>query len=121
MSIGLCKIEMRSIIREIRAIEAGIRSDFTGIGEQLCGDYIEKQAIRYDGISKKLDDLTQEYINSLIDNEKDRRTSGQAGKIEPIKSSTGSNSGGSGQSPAATNNKSTGTVKDSSNKGGARG
>lgn len=54
MTLSECKRELRSIISELRDIEYGIRHDFNGIGEQLCGDCIDKIADKYDGVLTRL-------------------------------------------------------------------
>lgn len=48
MTLDECRIELRSIINELRDIESGIRCDFYGIGEQLCADCIDKIAEKYE-------------------------------------------------------------------------
>lgn len=52
-----CRSELRSIIREIRDIESGIRSDFTGIGQDLCADCVERIAAKYDGVLTRLNNV----------------------------------------------------------------
>ena len=54
MTLSECKRELRSIISELRDIEYGIRHDINGIGEQLCGDCIDKIADKYDGVLTRL-------------------------------------------------------------------
>lgn len=49
-----CRSELRSIIRELRDIENGVRRDFTGIGEQLCANCIDKIVDKYNGVLSKL-------------------------------------------------------------------
>ena len=67
MNLEECKTEMRRIIAELRDIEWGIKHDFSGIGEQLCGDCIEKIAGRYDYVSRELNKVDYSLIASLID------------------------------------------------------
>lgn len=55
MTLNDCKTELRSIINELRSIESGVRNDFNGIGEQLCGDCIDKIADKYQYVLGKLD------------------------------------------------------------------
>lgn len=40
-SLGECKSELRSIISELEDISAGIRRDFSGIGESHCADCLD--------------------------------------------------------------------------------
>lgn len=54
MTLNECKRELSSIIREIREVENGVRRDFDGIGENLCGNCIDKVADKYDGVLRKL-------------------------------------------------------------------
>ena len=37
VTLNSCRAELRSIIGELREIESGVRREFTGIGEDLCG------------------------------------------------------------------------------------
>jgi hypothetical protein len=62
-----CKREMRSIIQELRDIEWDVRHNFTGIGEQLCGDCIDKIADKYDYVSHELSKVNYNFIASLIE------------------------------------------------------
>lgn len=55
MTLNECKREMRSIINELRDIEYGVRHDFSGIGEQLCGDCVDKIADKYDSVLRRLE------------------------------------------------------------------
>jgi hypothetical protein len=66
MNLEECKREMRSIIQELRDIESGVRRDFNGIGEQLCGDCIDKIADKYDYVSRELSKVNYSFIASLI-------------------------------------------------------
>jgi len=68
MNLEECKREMQSIIRELRDIEWGVRRDFTGIGEQLCGDCIDKIADKYDYVFRELNKVNYNLIASLIEN-----------------------------------------------------
>jgi hypothetical protein len=70
MNLDECKREMQSIIRELRDIEWGVRRDFTGIGEQLCGDCIDKIADKYDYVSRELNKVNYNLIASLIESNK---------------------------------------------------
>ena len=54
MNLDECRSELRSIIRELRDIEQGVRGDFVGIGQDLCGKCISKVADKYDGVLIRL-------------------------------------------------------------------
>lgn len=56
-SLYECRNELRAIITEIRDIEWGIRHDFVGIGQDLCGDRVGKVADKYDGVLRKLNNV----------------------------------------------------------------
>jgi len=66
MNLEECKAEMRKIISELREIEWGVRRDFAGIGEQLCGDCIDKIADKYDYVSRELSKVNYNLIASLV-------------------------------------------------------
>ena len=68
-SLSGCRSELRSIIRELRDIEWGVRRDFTGIGEDLCGDCIEKIADKYDGVLTRLNNVNYNRLASWITGE----------------------------------------------------
>ena len=65
-SLSACRNELRSIIQELRDIEWGVRRDFTGIGEELCGDCIEKIADKYDGVLTRLNNVNYNRLASWI-------------------------------------------------------
>ena len=65
-SLSACRSELRSIIQELRDIEWGVRRDFTGIGEELCGDCIEKIADKYDGVLTRLNNVNYNRLASWI-------------------------------------------------------
>lgn len=52
-----CRSELSSIIREIRDIESGVRRDFVGVGQDLCGDCIDRVADKYDGVLRRLNSV----------------------------------------------------------------
>lgn len=54
VTLNTCRAELRSIIGELREIESGIRGDFTGIGQDLCGNCIDKIADKYEGVLTRL-------------------------------------------------------------------
>ena len=63
-----CRRELRSIITELRNIEWGVRHDFEGIGQDLCGNCISKIAGKYDGVLSILNNVDTnklaDWINS---------------------------------------------------------
>ena len=66
MNLEECKIEMRKIVLELRDIESGIRQDFVGIGEQLCGNCVKKIGDKYEDVSRELDTVSYSFIASLL-------------------------------------------------------
>lgn len=62
MTLNDCKNELRSVINELRDIEYGVRHDFSGIGEQLCGDCISNIADKYDGVLRRLENVNYNRI-----------------------------------------------------------
>lgn len=70
MTLNECKREMRSIINELRDIEYGVRHDFSGIGEQLCGDCVDKIADKYDSVLRRLERVDYTRLASWAIKEK---------------------------------------------------
>lgn len=69
-SLNECRRELRSIINELRDIEWGVRHDFTGIGQDLCGDCIDKIADKYEGVLKRLNRVdTNRLASWMTDND----------------------------------------------------
>ena len=66
MDLDECKTEMRNIVIELEAIEWGVRHDFTGIGEQLCGNCISKIVDKYKYVSRELNKVNRNLISSLV-------------------------------------------------------
>lgn len=62
MTLGEARSELRSIINELRDIESGVRSDFNGIGEDLCGDCISKIISKYEGVLRRLNNVDTNKI-----------------------------------------------------------
>ena len=55
-SLGDCRQDLRSIIRDLRDIEWDVKQGGTlGIGEGLCGDCIERIAGKYDEVLERVD------------------------------------------------------------------
>ena len=65
-----CRNELNSILNELRDIERGVRQDFVGIGQDMCGNCIERIAVRYDGVLKRLDRVDQRRLASWITGER---------------------------------------------------
>lgn len=70
MTLNEGRNELRSIINELRDIEWGIRRDFSGIGEQLCGDCVDKIADKYDSVLTRLNRVNYNRLASWITGEK---------------------------------------------------
>lgn len=66
MTLNESRNELRSIINELRDIEWGIRHDFSGIGEQLCGNCIDKIADKYDGVLGRLNRVNYNRLAKWI-------------------------------------------------------
>lgn len=66
MTLNESRNELRSIINELRDIEWGVRHDFSGIGEQLCGDCIDKIADKYDGVLSRLNRVNSNRLAAWI-------------------------------------------------------
>ena len=66
MTLNECKSELRSIITELRNIESGVKSDFAGIGQDLCGNCIEQIAEKYDGVLSRLNRVDYNRLASWI-------------------------------------------------------
>lgn len=66
MTLNESRNELRSIINELRDIEWGIRHEFSGIGEQLCGDCIDKIADKYDGVLRRLNRVNSNRLAEWI-------------------------------------------------------
>ena len=69
MTLNECKNELRSIINELRNIEYGVRHDFSGIGEQLCGDCIDNIADKYDSVLRLLERVNYNRLASWVTKE----------------------------------------------------
>lgn len=66
MTLNESRNELRSIINELRDIEWGIRHDFSGIGEQLCGNCIDKIADKYEGVLNRLNRVNYNRLAAWI-------------------------------------------------------
>ncbi len=65
-TLNECRNELRSIIRELRDIEWGVRRDFTGIGQDLCGNSIDAIADKYDGVLRRLNHVNMNRLAEWI-------------------------------------------------------
>ena len=66
MTLNESRNELRSIINELQDIEWGIRHDFCGIGEQLCGNCIDKIAGKYEGVLSRLNNVNYNRLAAWI-------------------------------------------------------
>lgn len=66
MTLSECRSELRSIINELRDIEGGVRRDFDGIGQDLCGNCIDKIADKYEGVLSRLNSVDYNRLASWI-------------------------------------------------------
>lgn len=72
MTLNECRSELRSIISELRDIEWGVRRDFAGIGQDLCGNCIDNIADKYDGVLSRLNRVDYNRLASwLFDDEEE--------------------------------------------------
>ena len=66
MNLDECKTELRRIIEELQDIETGVRRDFSGIGEQLCGNCIGLMINKYEYVSRELKNVDYNLLAKLI-------------------------------------------------------
>ena len=66
MNLDACRSELRSIIRELRAIEQGVRGDFTGMGQDMCANCVSKIADHYQSVLNRLERVNQNRLASFI-------------------------------------------------------
>ena len=66
MNLNECRNELRSIINEIRDVEDGVRRDFVGIGQDLCGNCIGKIGDKYDGVLTRLNQVDYNRLAEWI-------------------------------------------------------
>ena len=64
-----CQNELNSIIKELEAIEDGIRADFSGIGEKNCADCISVIVSKYRSVKKSLDNVDTNKIADALNGE----------------------------------------------------
>lgn len=64
-----CKSELRSIISELYSIEEGIRSEFEGIGEELCADCISRVITKYEYVLRRLERVDPNLLAEWVHGE----------------------------------------------------
>ncbi len=64
-SLNECRATLRSIISDMRSIEADIRSSGYGLGQDLCADCVQRVADRYE--NNVLSRLNRVDSNRLAD------------------------------------------------------
>ena len=65
-TLNECRSELRSIIKELQDIESGVRRDFAGIGQDLCGNCIGKIAGKYEWVLTRLNNVNYNLVASWI-------------------------------------------------------
>ena len=68
-TLNECRRELRAIIAEMRDIEGGVRSNFDGIGEDLCADCIDKVASRYEYVLQRLNGVRTNVFADWVNGE----------------------------------------------------
>lgn len=63
-TLSSCRAELQSIINELNSIEDGIRTDFSGIGQNMCADCIGSATAKF---QKVLNDLYNVDYNRLAE------------------------------------------------------
>lgn len=64
-----CQTELASIIRELSAIEEGIRNDFIGIGEKNCAVCVEEIVSKYRYVKRVLDKVDTNKLADWVNGE----------------------------------------------------
>lgn len=75
--ISAIRGELSSIIRELEGISRGIRTEFSGIGNEQCANCIDRVIDKYYYVEKKLNNVN---TNNLADWYADSHTQGGGGK-----------------------------------------
>lgn len=65
-TLNSCKQELRSIIRELNSIEQGVRSSFSGIGQDRCADCLKVVINKYQGVLNKLERVDTNRLADFI-------------------------------------------------------
>jgi hypothetical protein len=64
-----CQNELASIIRELEAIEEGVRYDFVGIGQNYCADCIDRIVSKYKSVQKILSKVDTNKLADFVNGE----------------------------------------------------
>lgn len=68
-TLNSCKRELRSIIRELSSIEEGIRSSFSGIGQDRCADCLDVVIGKYQYVLNRLEQVDTNRLADFINGE----------------------------------------------------
>ena len=60
------RTELRSIIQELQNIESGVRSGFTGIGQDMCANGVVEVINHYQRMLNRLDSMQPNFFMSLF-------------------------------------------------------
>ena len=66
MNLDACRSELRSIIRELRSIEGGVRRDFNGVGQDMCANCVGRIADHYQSVLRRLERVDQNRLASWL-------------------------------------------------------
>ena len=67
MNLNACREELRSIIQELRHIDNGLKSDFVGIGQEMCGNCVGQVANHYQNkVLTKLNNVNQNLLADFV-------------------------------------------------------
>lgn len=61
-TLNQCKSELRSIISELEQIEAGIRAEFKGIGQDICADAVSSMAEHYRYVQSRIENIDYNFL-----------------------------------------------------------
>ena len=68
-TLNSCRKELHAILRELKILEEGIRTSFSGIGQDRCADCLESVIERYQMLLNNLDQVDPTRLASLINGE----------------------------------------------------
>lgn len=68
-TLNSCKRELRSIIRELTSIEEGIRSSFSGIGQNQCADCLDVVIEKYQYVLNRLEQVDTNRLADFVNGE----------------------------------------------------
>jgi len=70
MTLEQTRAEMRAIIQNLENIAAGVRSDFDGIGQDMCANSIEAVASYYrHTVLRVLNGMDQNLLSRILNGE----------------------------------------------------